>query len=496
MLRELIEKFKARGASTKGVEFAASVINSPDLPKPRPASAVPSYLRGADQNPDAFLPQNDLRLANIDLESLRFGTSTPAILRQLRRASPDLSAAASAYGRVGITHKYKVIGRNLDGTLNTSATRIAQELCRRFDLLGPTTGGYNSYPSIREASEQMMLELYLLGACSLEVILNRARLPEALIPVAVDTIQFKYQKKKKVPYQILGGKETSLDFPTFFYVSLDQNLRSAYSESPIESSIQPIIAANAFANDLRRVFRRAIVPRLRASLNHEKWLSSVPAEIKYDTEKLEAYQERAIQNIQTLVNGLNPEDAIIIWNILEIDLMNNGATSLPDELQIFASIINGKLAAGAKAMPAVLGHDMASQNVASTQSMLFLLSVSSYVEKLNEIYSRALSLCVRLYGEDAVVEFEYEPPALRPKAELAAFEIMKTDRILNLLSIGMLTDEEANLEVTGSLPPIGAPKLSGTFFKVMPPEIINNPESNTGALERDLSGDSPREPKS
>jgi hypothetical protein len=73
---------------------------------------------------------------------------------------------------------------------------------------------------------------------------------------------------------------------------------------------------------------------------------------------------------------------------------------------------------------------------------------------------------------------------------------MRQSRILEQLSLGLITDAEANLELTGTLPPPGAPKLSGTMFKNSSPGNISTPESNTGALEQDLSGDTPKEPKS
>jgi len=498
MLDSLLQKFKARGASPQALEFAASVVEMPAPPKARSSAVLPTYLRSANQSPDTFLQQDDLRLANTDIETLRFGQTTSATLRQLAKASPDLSAAASAFNRVGIPEKYTVLSRNLDGTLNEPGTQLIQELCRRFDLLGPTDGGYSAYPSIRSNSESLGKELYLLGACAMEVVLNKARLPEALMPIAVDTIKFKYQKKRRIPFQSLGGEEISLDFPTFFYISLDQSLRTAYADSPVESCIQPMVASQAFASDLRRVFRRAISPRIKAKLSHEKWLASVPSETRANPDELEAYQNRAISQIETLINGLNPEDALIIWDILEVEYLNNGNTTLSDEYKIFSSILNSKLAAGAKTMPAILGHEsLGSQNIASTQAMLYLKTVEgALVYKLNEIYSRALTLCVRLYGIDAVVEFRYDKPNLRPESELEAFTSMRQSRILEQLSLGMITDAEANLDLTGTLPPAGAPKLSGTMFKTSPTQNISTPESNTGALEQDLSGDAPRGKKS
>lgn len=496
VLRELLSRLRTSGSSP--ARSAASDVELPQAPVAKKTNILPTFLTTADLRSDTFLPQADLRLANLDIETLRNGATTPATLRNLVKASPDLSASVAADARMGITSKYTVLARNLDGSLNPEGTRLVQQLCRRFDLLGPTDGGYNAYPSIRSASESLAREFKLLGAGALEVVLNKSRLPEALMPIAVDTIKFKYDKTRKIPYQVIGGQEISLDYPTFFYLSLDQSLRTAYADSPVESSIQPMLAIQDFGNDLRRVFQRAISPRIKALINEEQFRKTIPADVLNAPEKLRAYQDALITQLRSLIDGLNPEDALVLFDTLDISYLNNGATSLADEYKVFADILNGKLAAGAKTMPSVLGHS-ATSNVATTQAILFLKSVTGTVTyKLNEMFSRALTLCVRLYGVDAVVEFAYDEPELRPASELEAFRGIYQSRILEQLSLGQITDDEASLQLTGTLPPPGAQKLSGTMFKIgAPPEpLIANPESNTSALNQDLSGDAPRGVKS
>lgn len=494
MIKEIQRRLFARIQAPAELLAAAEVELTPP-PKAQKTGILPTFLKQANQPKDTFLQRDDLRLANLDIETLRGGATTSDTLRKLAKASPDLSAALFTAVRLGISGRYTAIGRDLDGTLNVEATKLAQQLCRRFDLLGPTDGGYNAYPSIRSCSESIGREFMLLGAGALEVVLNKQRLPEALMPIAVDTIKFKYDKARKIPYQVLGGEEISLDFPTFFYTSLDQDLRTAYADSPVESSIQPMISIQAFVNDLRRVFRRAIHPRLRAMINEEQWRKTVPSDILQDKDKLTEYMNATIVGLQALLDGLNPEDALVLFDTLGIDYMTGGNNSLSEEYKTMVSVYNSKLAAGAKTLPSILGHDTASSNIASTQAMLYLKTVEgAVVFKLNELYSRALTLCVRLFGIDAVVEFAYDRPNLRPETELEAFYAMRQSRVLEQLSLGQTGDEEASLCVTGTLPPAGAPKLSGTFFKTTTTTSAN-PDSNTGALEQDLTGDAPKEKK-
>ena len=132
------------------------------------------------------------------------------------------------------------------------------------------------------------------------------------------------------------------------------------------------------------------------------------------------------------------------------------------------------LSTGTKTPPTVLGHHKSSSNVSSTEALLFLKQVEGSLQfKLNEMYSRILTLAVRLVGFDCYVEFKYEPINLRPDMELEAFRAQKQSRVLELLSLGLMTDEQASLDLTGDLPPEDYTPLSGTFFKSQNPSDEN-----------------------
>lgn len=477
---------------------ASAEVPLPPPPKTRGTkTSIPSYLTSATPATDSFLPQSDLGLANTDITSLRAGANTSTVLRNLGKASPDLSSALFSAVRMAVSSGYLVLSRNLDGTLNEDGTRLAQQLCRRFDLLGPTKGGFNNLPSIRSTSESLGKELMLLGGAGLELILGQSRLPEGLQPITIQTLRWKYNGNKKVPYQVVGGEEISLDIPTFFYVSLDQDLTTAYAESPVQASVQPILAGQDFMNDLRRVFRRAIHPRVVAKVQEELWKKNVPISILNDPDQLKQHMDDTINRLQDLLDGLNPEDALVYFDTLSVEYLTGGNNSLSKEYETLSQIINGKMSSGAKSMPVVLGHDAAgSTNIASTQSMLFVKSIEGAIQlKLNEIYSKALTVAIRLFGVDAVVEFAYNPPNLRPESELEAFNVMKKDRHLDLLSLGLTSDAEVSLLLTGSLPLPGAEPLSGTRFKdsnTAQDSTVSTPESNTGAKERTLNPDTPK----
>ena len=127
--------------------------------------------------------------------------------------------------------------------------------------------------------------------------------------------------------------------------------------------------------------------------------------------------------------------------------------------------ISGMVATSLKSHPSILGMRLAgSQSLSNTESLIYLKIARAVQRPVEQFLSRAMTLAVRLYGSDSYVQVRFDDIDLRPESELAAFEIMDQSRILEQLSLGFLTDEEAAEELgTGPRAP-GAPPLSGTMF--------------------------------
>jgi len=477
--------------------FSAAEDVSQPLPAMQKAGgvALPSFLQSAKPGEGA-LPAQDLQLANTDITSLRYERKTWDSINKFIKASPDLGAAVSAAIRMAISQRYKVIARELDGKISVEGTKLAQQFVRRFNLLNAMPKQTFRYPTIRALSEALARELLAYGSCSAELVLGKNRVPEGIVGVSTTKIQFKSDGKRLIPFQKVGSEEISLDIPTFFYTSLDQDLTQAYSDSPVQAALQPIIAAQDFMNDLRKIFKRAIHPRQAAEIKTEEWKKYVPAEVLHDPDKFAAYMESTTSDLENKLNGLAPEEALVYFDLIKFHMLTTKDLALSDEYKTLSDILTSKQAAGAKTLPAIIGHSSGGLNTASTEAMLFVKTVEGAVQgKLNDLFSRIFTMALRLMGMDVVAEFAFEPVNLRPETELEAFYAMKQSRVLELLSLGLISDEEASIELTGTLPEAGAPGLSGTFFTFNKANV-ENPNSNTSALNRTLKPDTPQEPKS
>jgi hypothetical protein len=484
-LKSLFTRTPDRQEVPSGASAASGLPDIVDPKVPKGVQTVPSFSkRTATTRGDQKLSATDRQTANIDLLTLRNGTSTKSTIHDLSAVSPDLSASVWAYQRLVVTRGFRAVAYNQDGTVNPEGTSLVQQLIARFNYLTDYTDGFSGMSSLHALGEAVTKELRLYGSCSMELVLDKSRLPNRLVPVSTTQIEFHDDGTGYVyPVQKINGQDINLDLPTFFYEALDQDLLTAYSDSPMEAALQAVLADTEFTNDVRRVIKRALHPRLDVSIDQEKFRKGIPPELLGDPDGLRAYQENYISAVEGTVNGLEPDDALVHLDSVSFQFLNNGNVTLNREYEALQGMTNAKLATGTKTTPAVLGHGAGSQNIASTETALFLRYCEGVQNKVNSIISRALTLGVRLFGVDCFVQFEFDRVDLRPDAELESFKAMKQSRILEQLSIGLISDEQAAIELTGRMPPPGSPKLSGTFFKAgaSDPNAQPNPYSNTSA---------------
>lgn len=485
--------------------FSGTQLPPVEQPKVKPKQqSVQPYAPQATPNKSAVLIKPDRQVANTDLLTLRRGATTGQVVRDFAYASPDLSAARTANNRMALTSRYKIKAYNVaDNGFNVDATRLAYSLAARFDMVPDYSTGFSQINSLLSTCEALANELQIEGAACLELVLDKSRLPYKLVPLSASQIFFFEDDKGLRPVQRIAGVDIPLDIPTFFYVSIDQDLRRAYATSPFEAAVQPVLADQEFTNDMRRVLKRAGMPRLSVTINREELEKSIPPEIKSDPQKLVAWCTDVQNGIAATVNELQPEDALVIYDFVEVKYIDGGTGDVPDVFNTVQSIMNAKMATGAKAMPSVLGHGAGTQNVASSETLLAMKGANGTIRlKLNELLSKTFTLSLRLFGQDVYVRFELDEIDLRPDLELEAFRAMKQSRLLEQLSLGLVTDEEACIELTGNLPPAGFTPLSGTHFFSGAPTGGENPYSGTsnggaggGAMNQSLKPGTPTQSK-
>jgi hypothetical protein len=214
---------------------------------------------------------------------------------------------------------------------------------------------------------------------------------------------------------------------------------------------------------MRRAVRRQGHGRMVLTISLETVMAALPEEIKADNVKLQSALDDIKNRIETELGGINPEDALVMYDTVTTEMLK-GEGEKSDYVPLIETM-SGQLAMSLKTPPSILGLRLeGSQSLSNTESLIFLKTANSVRRPTEVNMSRILTLASRLFGSDVYVEFKFNPIDLRPELELEAFKTMRQQRILELLSEGFITDEEAGWELGTGVRAPGAPKLSGTAF--------------------------------
>lgn len=419
---------------------------------------------------DTSFAKDNFHDPNVSMQSLRFFTDAATQLRTLFAVNGMVSSVVVSLVQMAMTdHTLRAYNT---GTMDFSPEALvaAEGLVQAWNSVYNYTEGYADKPTMNALKTTMLLECALTGGVGAELVLSQARLPDSLQVFAYDTIIWKAGKNgAKYPSQraknVKPGQSTDieLDMPTIFVGEVLKPANVVYNVSFLASGIKQLTMYEEFIDDIRRVVRQSGAPRTVATLNLEKVIQAAPAQIRSNQVQLADYLESTRKQVEDILKDLAPEDALVVYDVAAIE--HQGTSGEKKDYATLLDALSGLSASALKSNPAILGLRLGgTQNTSSTESMLFTITAAALHPPVEAVLSRALTLAVRLLGIDAVVEFKFNSIDLRPELELEAHKTMRQTRVLEQLSYGFITDEEAAVELGTGGRPAGAPKLSGTMF--------------------------------
>jgi len=391
------------------------------------------------------------------------GTLSSAVFNFVEIANSGLTV--KAYD--SITDKFSV-----------EATRLAQSFLSAISTLDDYSG-YSDQMTVDHLVETALREVTLTSQCAGELVLDKARLPSQIVLAPFESLKWESDGNGgKYPVQkgsyTATGEDVSLNIPTFWVATLHQDLTTAYATSLMEPALDSVYYFEEFIEDMRRVVRKSGHSRVMITLDSEKVIAAAPAEVRKDHTKLTAFMTQIMDDVKKVASDMEPEDALVIYDTAKPDLMSD--RSVKEDYTKLWETMSGQLATSLKSHPSILGLRMqGSQSLSNTESLIFLKGAKAIQRPVKDVLSRAITLAVRLYGVNAYVRVGFNPINLRPEDELEAYKSMKQDRILEQLSLGFITDDEAAILLQTGERPEGAPVLSGTFFHqkgIMPADQV------------------------
>lgn len=460
-----------------------------------PPIVLPSRLGGAARvrtpasqvQSGSALTKDSINRANTPIANYRQTRSAPDLMRILAAGNALASTAGLNLVALADTGVQLKAYNSLSQEFSREGLLAAELIVSGINTSSDYSKGYADKKSLPCLIESLLREVSLTGGCGVELVLDKHRIPDRLEIFDYSEVNWisngrggKYPQQKPKT-----GEAVDLNYPTIFIGEAFKSAAEKYATPFMASGAQSLFQLESFLEDSWRVIRMAGEPRLTASLDYEQLVRSAPANVQNDPVKLAAFLEDARSQIETLLSGLEPAEAIVAYNQVELGKIDTGNEK--KDFSELMGVYTGMAASALKSNASILGlrSSSGSQNVASTESFISTLTARRLQLPVEEVLSRALTLATRLLGVDCYIEVEFKPIQLRPTTELEAFRAMRQNRVLELLSLGRITDDEAQVELgLGSIPE-AAEELTGTgFYGSKPPDTT--PQSGINAIGRNV----------
>lgn len=420
-----------------------------------------------------------------DLYNSRQITDSRDLLNDAVRHDPDVSAAVHAYLTIAGSADLVIYAYDANDQLDPEGIKLGRQLLNQLTTVSDYSVGFSNKPLLSAINVDLRYFMLLRGATSAELVFDKTMIPSELRLVDPASIQFN-EKQPGVysPVQKPKGANTTIDLniPSFFISRFHQNPTDIYSFGPFVSAINTIAARQEVINELYRIMKVVGYPRLDVKVLEEVLVQSAPITIRNDPTKLRKHVEDEIAKIRTTIQQIRSDQALVHSSSVEAKVINEKNPGAGMQISQVIDVLDAQNQAALKVMPAVIGKADGGQ-VAGTEARLFALGADSLNRSIAETWTKALTLAARMAGYQGRIEARFNPVELRPVLELEPQKVMKSARLKQDLSAGLITDLEYHMEMYGRPPPDGTPELSGTNF--LAPQ--------TGAANVDVSSISPNQ---
>lgn len=468
----------ARKPTTKGPNGETIVLPG------KIATSSTAQLPGRQSGAGARIPRDvDPSSLNPSVASFRAMTDAVSLLRKMADQEGAFSFAVFSYVEAAMSDYHVTAYNAQTNQFDLAGTQLANQILNQIDTLHDYRTGFSDKRGIPLLLETGLRDVMLSGGMAAELVLNKSRLPDKIYTIAYEKLKYVVSKDgvRVWPQQQASTGLIDLDLPNFFVAEVGKGSDKAYAASPMLAAIKQIFYYGEFVEDMRRAVRRAGHSRMVFKLDYEKVKASAPNDVQQDPVKLKKFLDTIQADFSTELQKVNPEDALVVYDFAEVD--NIPAAGEKADYQAIMEAIQSLVATSLKTHPSILGLRLGgSQSLSNTESLIFIKGARALQRPVQLTMSRVLTLATRLYGADIYVKFEFKPIDLRPEQELEAFKTMRQQNVLQALSLGWLTDDEACHELGYGVRPPGAPNLSGTMF-------INHNAAHSSAMKASPNSD-------
>lgn len=427
-----------------------------------------------------------------DVYNTRVANDGRALIATLANMDPDVSAAINAFLSVAGSVDPMVYAYNEKDEIDADGIAMGQQLLAVLTTTQDYSVGYSNKPSVDGLCGMHRYMMLLRGGSACELVLDKTYVPTELRLVDPATLKWEQTASgvfKPIQTPTGSNVEIDLNIPTFFTSNFHQSPLDMYTYSPFVSAINTIASRTLVINELYRIMKIVGYPRVDVKVMEDVLMKAAPPAFRNDPVKIRAYVQGELNTIRAAIASLGSGDAFVHSNAVEATVINDKNPGAGMQIQGVIDVLNAQNQAALKVMPAVVGKANNGQ-VASTEARLFALNADALNRAVASLLTKAFTLAARLAGYAGRIEVVFPPVELRPQLELEPQKTMRSSRLREDLSLGLITDIEYSMECYGRPPLPGAPSLSGTGFAASKVAVDETSVSaNSDSLGRGLSGE-------
>lgn len=474
------------------VNSALAVILPKKRANPKGTGYTPTFN---PQNADQILTVPGYRDHTVDIFTSRTSDDSRTLIQNLFKHDPDVSASVNAYLTVASSVDPWWIVYDESGVIDPAGHETLLTILNSLFSKNDYSVGFQLKPSMAQFFDELRYMLLLRGGIGNELVLDKSMLPIELRHIDLSTVQWREKQSGVLkPVQIPAGSsdEINLDMPTFFVQFFKRDPTSIYSFSHFVSAINTIAARQQVVNDLYRIMRKTGYPRMHIKVVEEVLRKNAPADARADENQMNLWMQQRLQEISTAVSTLSVDQAFVHSDAVEPGMMNEKSAGVALDIKPMIETLNAQNQAGLKTMATIIGRGEAGVNTASVESRIFSMHADALNAPISAFMSDVLTLALRLSGSTSRVEFGFDKVELRTELETEPQKTMKQNRLLMLLSEGVITDDDFHIEMFGRPKPAAVAELSGTKF-MTPTKTADTPD---GTATADPSGDAQQQSNS
>lgn len=423
-----------------------------------------------------------------DLFKDRFRKDSRTLMKEAFQNDPDVSAAVNAYLTVANTDMIVSV-HDEDGNFDRDGFAVLQQIIRRLTVQSDFSS-FQLKPSLRLLAAEMRYMILLRGGVANELVFDRTLAPSEIRQVDLATVRWKEPKPgqyKPVQIPVRGVTEIPLDIPTFFVSFFRRDPTSIYTNSHFVSAINTIAARQQVINDLYRIMYVTGFPRIDIKVLEDVVRQSAPADIQTDADKMAVWAKVKLQEIAKAFGSLRADQAFIHWDSVETSIINEKNPAAGLDISRVIDVLNAQNQAALKVMSTIIGRGESGVNTASVEARIFSMNADEINEPVADNLARIFTFALMMQGRANYAVVRFRKAELRPSLELENHLTMRQSRLLTLLSLGILNDDQFHMEMFGQHRPDWAPVLAGTGFMKVGSTTDASAGESGNALDRSLT---------